>query len=256
MSFLRNILLTAALVGVIAGLATSALQAVGTTPLILLAENYENAGAEAHPAADSLASASPSQAPSLAGQGHDHNHAAASAHEHDEDAWAPADGFERNAYTVAANVLTTIGYALVLTGLIALRGVSGGWREGLFWGLAAFAAVMLAPMIGLPPELPGSPAGDLGARQLWWVATVAATGCGIALLFFRRGEPWAVVLAVLLIAAPHIVGAPLPPAGEHALAPLPLERRFVVVATLTSFVTWLIVGSLSGLLLKRFETVR
>ncbi|MGP4803530.1 CbtA family protein [Agrobacterium cavarae] len=235
MPFFRNIVFTAVLVGLIAGLAVSAMQAVGTTPLILQAETFESAGGEA---------------------GHSHDAATPADHHHEAEAWAPADGFERNAYTVAANVLTAIGYALVLTGLISLRGSQGGWREGLFWGLAGFAAVMLAPMIGLPPELPGSPAADLGARQIWWIATAAATAGGIALLAFRRSEPWAVILAVVLIVAPHVVGAPLPPAGEHALAPLPLERRFVVLATVTSFVFWLILGSLSGLFLKRFEAAK
>lgn len=237
MPFFRNIVFTAVLVGLIAGLAVSAMQAVGTTPLILQAETFENAGGEAAPA-------------------HTHDAVAPADHHHDAEAWAPADGFERNAYTIAANVLTAIGYALVLTALISLRGSEGGWREGLFWGLAGFAAVMLAPMIGLPPELPGSPAAALGARQTWWIATVAATAGGIALLAFRRGEPWAAVLAVVLIAAPHVIGAPLPPEGEHALAPLPLERRFMVLATVTSFMFWIIVGTLSGLFLKRFDVAR
>lgn len=237
MLFFRNIVFSAVLVGLIAGLAVSALHAIGTTPLILQAETFETAGGEAAPA-------------------HNHDAATPVEHHHDAEAWTPADGFERNAYTIAANVLTAIGYALVLTGLMSLRGAQGGWREGLFWGLAGFAAVMLAPMIGLPPELPGSPAAALEARQIWWIGTVAATAGGIALLAFKRGEPWAIILAVALIAAPHIIGAPLPPEGEHALAPLPLERRFVVVATVTSFVFWLILGALSGLFVKRFDPAR
>lgn len=237
MPFFRNIVFTAVLVGLIAGLAVSAMQAIGTTPLILQAETFESAGGEAAPA-------------------HSHDATTPADHHHDAEAWTPADGFERNAYTIAANVLTAIGYALVLTALISLRSTQGGWREGLFWGLAGFAAVMLAPMIGLPPELPGSPAAALEARQIWWIATVAATAGGIALLAFKRAEPWAIILAVVLIVAPHVIGAPLPPEGEHALAPLPLERRFVVFATVTSFVFWLILGSLSGLFLKRFETAR
>ncbi|KAJ33181.1 cobalt transporter, partial [Agrobacterium tumefaciens] len=134
----RNIVFTAVLVGILGGLAVSAMQAFGTTPLILQAETYEGAGGEA---AHSHEATAPG--------------AVVPAHEHNEEAWAPADGFERTAYTVAANVLTAIGYALVLTGLISLRGTNGGWREGLLWGVAGFAAVMLAPMIGLPPELPG-----------------------------------------------------------------------------------------------------
>lgn len=237
MPFFRNIVFTAMLVGIIAGLAVSAMHALGTTPLILQAEAYEGGGAEvAH--------------------SHDPATPASGDHHHNPEAWSPADGFERNIYTIAANVLTAIGYALVLTALISLRGSQGGWRDGLLWGLAGFTAVMLAPMIGLPPELPGSPAAAVGLRQIWWVSTVAATAGGIALLVFKRAEPWAIVLAVALFVAPHIIGAPLPPEGEHALAPLPLERRFIVVATVTSFVFWVILGSLSGLFLKRFDAVR
>ncbi len=244
MSSFRNIVFTSVLVGLIGGVAVSAMQAVGTTPLILQAETYESAGGEAphsHDTAPATDAQTTAQAP-------------AHTHEHDEDAWAPADGFERASYTVAANVLTAIGYALVLTGLLSLRGTNGGWREGLLWGVAGFAAVMLAPMIGLPPELPGSPAAALAARQTWWIATVAATGGGIALIAFRR-EPWAAVLALLLIVAPHVVGAPLPPEGEHALAPLPLERQFIVAATVTSFVFWALIGTLSAFFLKRFQSV-
>lgn len=237
MPFFRNIVFTAVLVGLIAGLAVSAMQAIGTTPLILQAETFESGGVEVAHA-------------------HTHEAGAPADHHHDPEAWAPADGFERNAYTIAANVLTAIGYALVLTALISLRNSAGGWREGLLWGLAGFAAVMLAPAIGLPPELPGSPAAELGARQMWWVATAAATAGGLALLAFKRAEPWAAILALVLMVAPHIIGAPLAPEGEHALAPLPLERRFVVLATVTSFVFWIILGTLSGHLLKRFDVAR
>lgn len=236
MSSFRTIVFTSVLVGLIAGLAVSAMHAVGTTPLILQAETYENAGGAAPHSHDAAPADGQAVAP----------------HDHGEEAWSPSDGFERNIYTIAANVLTAIGYALVLTGLLSLRGTHGGWREGLLWGLAGFAAVMLAPMIGLPPELPGSPAAELAARQTWWIATVAATAGGIGLLAFRR-EPWAAVLAIVLIVAPHVIGAPLPPEGEHALAPLPLERRFLVVATVTSFVFWALLGMLSAFFLKRFE---
>lgn len=234
----RSIVFSSVIAGVIAGVLMTAIQMVGTTPLILHAETFESAGG-GHSHDASADAAAPAEALPPAAE--------------EEEAWAPADGAERTLYTGAANILTAIGYALVLTGLLSLRGTEGGWREGLLWGLGGFAAVMLAPMIGMPPELPGSPAADLGARQIWWIGTVAATAAGIALIAFRR-EPWAAVLAVVLIAAPHVIGAPLPPDGEHALAPLPLERRFIIVATVTSFVFWAALGALSGAFLRRFKT--
>lgn len=173
-------------------------------------------------------------------------------HDHEDSSWEPADGLERNAFTVAANILTAIGYSLVLTGLIAFRGRPVTWRDGLIWGLAGFACVMIAPMLGLPPELPGTPAAPLGERQIWWIGTALATAAGIGLIAFQR-KPWAAVLAIVLVVAPHIIGAPAAPAGEHALAPEALEHRFVVAAVLSSLVFWALLGSLSSTFLRRFE---
>jgi cobalt transporter subunit CbtA len=229
----RAIVLTSVLVGLIAGVAISAVQVLGTSSLILKAEVYEQAGEAAVPV-------------------HSHDgKAAAHEHEHDAAAWEPSDGMERNVFTIAANVLTAIGYALVLTGLIALRGRPITWRDGLLWGMAGFACVMLAPMLGLPPELPGTPVAPLGERQIWWIGTVGATAAGLGLMAFRR-EPWAAILAILLIVAPHLVGAPAAPEGEHALAPEALEHQFVVAAVLTSLVFWTLLGSLSGVFLRKF----
>ena len=232
MSLLRSIMFTSVLVGFIVGAAVSAVQFLGTSQLILKAEVYETA-------ADAGAAAP-------------HDHGTAVAHEHEDEAWEPADGFERDAYTLAANILTAIGYALVLTGFMALRGRPVGWREGLLWGFAGFACVMLAPMLGLPPELPGTPAAPLAVRQLWWIGTVSATAIGLALLAFMR-RPWTVVAAIVLIGAPHLIGAPTPTAGQEALAPDSLERQFVAAAVLTSLVFWLLLGALSGPIMRRLE---
>lgn len=255
----RSIVFSAVVVGIVTGIAVSLMQMVGTTPLILAAETYENAApAASQPDAHEHAAGTAPHDHAAVAPAHDHD-AGAAGHDHG-DGWSPADGFERTAFTLAANVLTGIGYALVLTALLSVAGQLGfgsaiGWRSGLLFGLAGFASVMLAPMIGLPPELPGSPAGDLGARQIWWISTALATAVGIGLIAFRR-EPWAALLAVVLIAAPHVIGAPLPPEGEHALAPLGLERRFIIAATVTSFIFWALLGALSGAFLKRFETAR
>lgn len=239
MQSLRAIIFTSVLVGLIVGPAISAVQLAGTTPLILKAEIFETAGGQAAPAHSH-------HAEPAAPHGHDHGRG------HDAEGWSPADGFERNAYTMAANTLTAIGYALVLTGLMALSGRPATWRSGLIWGMGAFACVMLAPTLGLPPELPGTPAGPLGDRQLWWIGTALATAAGLVLIAFH-GKTWSVALALLLIAAPHLIGAPLAPKGETALAPEALHHQFIIAAVATSFVFWMLLGSLSGAVLRRFE---
>lgn len=247
MSVFRSLVFTSVLVGLIVGTAVTLAQFFGTTPLILAAEVFETGGA-----ADDH-----SHAAGAAEEGHDHGNTAAAAtqaddHHHDADAWAPADGFERNAYTFVANVLTAIGFALVLNGLMQISGTESDWRRGLIWGLCGFVAFMLAPGFGLHPELPGTPAAPLFERQVWWIGTAASTAAGLALLFFQR-RPWAAALAIVLIALPHVIGAPVPPEGEQALAPEAMSHRFVVVATLTSLLFWSLLGALSGHFRRRFE---
>jgi cobalt transporter subunit CbtA len=237
MPFFRSIVFTSVLVGLIVGTAITAVQFFGTSRLIAQAEVYEKA-ASMH--ADDAMPA-----------GHDHE-MAASMPDHEEGGWEPADGFERLAFTLAANMLTAIGYSLALVGFVAMRGKPVTWREGLLWGLGAFACVMLAPMLGLPPELPGTPSAPLGDRQLWWVWTATATAAGIGLIAFHR-RPWAAAVAIALMVAPHLIGAPAAPVGEHALAPEALEHQFIAAAVLTSLVFWALLGSLSATFYRRFE---
>ncbi|MHA7970234.1 CbtA family protein [Rhizobium sp. CAU 1783] len=243
MSLFRSLVFTSVLVGLIVGTVVTLAQFLGTTPLILSAEVFEGGdAAESHDAGQGTVAA------------HDHGDAAATeAHDHHSaDAWAPADGIERNAYTLVANILTATGFALVLNGLMQISGRQSDWRNGLIWGLCGFVVVMLAPGFGLHPELPGTPAAPLLNRQVWWVGTALSTAAGLALLFFQR-KPWAAAAAIVLIALPHVIGAPLPPDGEHALAPEAMSHRFVVVATLTSLLFWALLGALSGHFRRRFE---
>src|SRR5262245_811049 len=138
MELFRRIVFVAALAGLGSGLVMTALQAVGTVPLILRAEVFEKA-----------AVAAPAAAPEA------HSHAAgAAAHQHDEAAWEPADGFERLAFTLLANVLSATGFALLLVAAAELAGGLTTWRDGMLWGLAGFAVFTLAPSLSLPPELP------------------------------------------------------------------------------------------------------
>jgi cobalt transporter subunit CbtA len=239
MAALRAIVFASALAGLIVGIVVTLAQQLGTVPLILHAEVYEKAAEAREPA----------------GQPPAHEHAMAAAgpaqqHEHGAMAWAPADGFERNAYTALFNVLDWIGFGLMLTGLLVLLGRPVTWREGFLWGLGGFAAFVLAPSLGLPPELPGVPAAPLTPRQIWWLATVLMTAIGLWLVVFRR-SPLAAALAILLIAAPHLIGAPQLAEFETNV-PDALSHRFVVAVTLTTLLSWALLGGLSGYLYQRF----
>lgn len=232
MAIFRNIVFIAALAGLVAGLAMTAMQFAGTVPLILKAETFE----AAEPAHDHATTPNAAVAP----------------HAHDkEEAWAPADGFERSAYTALANVVTAIGFALLLVAASELAGGMTGWRQGIFWGLAGFVVFTLAPGFGLPPELPAMPAAELGQRQIWWIATALATGTGLALLVFKRSLPLA-ILAVALIVAPHLAGAPQPESFETPI-PEALAHKFIVMASVISLVFWVVLGGVAGFVRSRAQ---
>lgn len=253
MNLFRNVVFTAAIAGLVAGVVLAIMQAYATVPLILKAEVYEQAGGGHHhdhaapaapdgsamstaaPAGNAMSSAAPAQAAPPAAE---------------DEGWAPADGFERFAFNVLANVVTGIGFGLILVAVSEFAGGIGGWRQGVFWGLAGFAVFTLAPGLGLPPELPAMPAADLMQRQTWWVATAAATAAGLGLIAFRKSLPMT-ILAVLLIVAPHIVGAPQPDSFETPI-PEGLHHQFVVAVTLTNLVFWLVLGAVVGVVRGRF----
>ncbi|UCI33937.1 CbtA family protein [Mesorhizobium sp. B4-1-4] len=254
MNLFRNVVFIAAIAGLVAGVVLACMQAYATVPLILKAEVYEQAGGGHHhdhaasaaadtnamspaaPAGNGMSSAAPGPEP-----------AAVAA---EDEGWAPADGFERFGFSVLANIVTGIGFALVLVAVSEFAGGIGNWRQGVFWGLAGFAVFTLAPGLGLPPELPAMPAADLIQRQIWWVATVVATAIGLGLIAFRRSLPLT-ILAVLLIVAPHIVGAPQPDSFETPI-PEGLHHQFVVAVTLTNLVFWLVLGAVVGVIRGRF----
>jgi len=171
-------------------------------------------------------------------------------HEHTS-AWEPENGAERMAYTLLADILTGVGFALLLGAGLTLRGGEVGWRQGLLWGLAGFATFTVAPSLGLPPQLPGSEAAPLFDRQVWWLGTAVATGCALALIAFTTRARWA-ILAVLLIVLPHLYGAPELP--EHVAAvPAALSHHFVVAATVVNFLFWLMLGASTGYFHERLQ---
>ena len=103
------------------------------------------------------------------------------------------------------------------------------------------------------PELPAMPAADLGQRQIWWSATALVTGIGLALLVFKQSLPLA-ILAVALLVAPHLVGAPQPESFESPV-PHSLAHAFLVMASVTSFVFWVVLGGVAGFARSRVQGV-
>ena len=221
----QRIVFAAAISGLIAGLVVSAVQAVLAVPLIYEAETYEKKETTPAPAL-SLKENSQSTQENAGGD------------------------FSRVALTVVSNVIASIGFALLL---IAGFAVHGGvdWKAGILWGIGGFIAYSLAPAIGLPPELPGTFAAPLLARQIWWVATVAGSSIGLLLLAFKPGASWK-VLGVAAIALPHIIGAPHPE-RLGGLAPAELMHAFVVAVLVSSVIFWAVLGACSGHFFNRFE---
>jgi len=156
----------------------------------------------------------------------------------------------RAALSVLATVLTGAGFGLLLVGAIALSGREPDAREGMLWGVAGFAAFTLAPALGLPPALPGAAEADLAARQVWWLAAAGACAGGLALIVFGRNA-WLAAAGIVLIALPHVAGAPAPEGASTV--PADLAARFVAASLATGAVFWAVLGFLSGTLYARFR---
>src|SRR5262245_6097005 len=109
--YLRMFLTVALLAGAGAGVVNWGVHMFGTTPLILEADVYESAGAAEEPAVAETATADAD----ATAHTHDAN---AAEHHHDAEAWAPADGWERNLYTLGADIVTGVGFAFLLTAAI------------------------------------------------------------------------------------------------------------------------------------------
>ncbi|MBP0617298.1 CbtA family protein [Jiella mangrovi] len=247
-------LLAALVAGLVAGVLVTPIQYLKVIPLIAHAEAYENGGHGIEP--------------------HDHHQAGlvSSAHAHGPDALgkgrvilahAPAAGggedagdaslFQSRALgTLTANVVTGGGFALMLAAVALLAGRSITTRNGALWGLAGFAAVALAPALGLPPELPAMPAADLSARQAWWIMTVGLTAVGLYCLILRREVPLR-ALGVALLVVPHLFAAPHP---AQLASPIPptLAAEFAVASLATGAAFWVLLGLGVGFAMDRFGT--
>jgi cobalt transporter subunit CbtA len=219
-----RVLLAALLAGIVAGLLMGAIQHWRLTPLIIEAEEFEHIG-------------------------HDHGASTPELSAPVEE-WAPQDGLERTVYTTLTAMVTGAAFAAILAGIALLIGATITSANGVLWGLAGFLATSLAPAAGLPPELPGVPAADLMARQFWWVGTIVATGVGIWLLVFRT-EMAAKIGAIVLMALPHVIGAPSPAAHGSAV-PATLAASFTANSLAAAAVFWCLIGTFLGFAINCF----
>ncbi|OWY29897.1 CbtA family protein [Herbaspirillum robiniae] len=231
--------------GALSGVLLSGVQQLQVEKIILQAEQYEKAGEAAGHAHqhEVAASAAAAGAAPVAAAEHEHEHG------HDGDEWEPADGAERTGYTVLANVSMAIGFALMLVAAIAVSGRQVSWRSGLLWGLAGYVVFFVAPSLGLPPEVPGTLAAPLHARQLWWVMTAGLTAGGLGAIVYARAWPWK-LLGVLLLAVPHVIGAPQPEV-HGGVAPEELARAFIHATAMANAVFWLALGGLTGFFYRK-----
>lgn len=242
---LTRILAVGLLAGALSGVVTAAIEHFTTVPLILEAEVYEKAAEKAaKPEHTSWNDTGEAKLIFV------HNHEAAPAAAEPE-AWEPADGLERTAYASVAVVGAAVGFSLMLLAAMIASGAEITPRSATLWGVAGFIAVGLAPSLGLSPELPGSAAAELLPRQIWWVATAAATGIGIWLIFRNATLP-AILAGLVLIVVPHIIGAPQP-AAFQSTAPAELAAHFTSTSLVVHALLWILVGALTGFIWQKFD---
>ena len=216
----QKIFVSALVAGAVAGLLAAALQLGFVIPLLLEGELYET-GARLH-YSDGFA---------------------------ESEIGSPRFGWDlsRHGLTVAFNLIAWIGFALILTGAMAIgaqRGLYITAGRGAIWGMMGFFAVHLAPAAGLPPELPGTIGAEVGSRYLWWIATILATTVALAVVAFRPGIASLAVASVLLV-APHLFGAPQLDM-YFGVAPPELAAQFVARTLAVVAVVWVVLGSTAG----------
>lgn len=231
----KRMIVSALFAGCAAGLIAALLHFAFVQKYILLGEMYESGammhfmdGGDTHPTETSATTL-------VAETGHAHHPQTA------------ASDWQRNGLTALFMLILYTSYGMLLTAGFAFADSLGrriGPSEGMLWGIAGFAAFQLAPAMGLAPELPGTIAADLAARQTWWWCTVIGTGGGIALLAYGR-KTWMFILAGALLAGPHVIGAP-EPEGFFGSAPPEVAAAFAARVLGTALVVWACLGWLAG----------
>lgn len=240
----QRMLASALFAGGVVGLLAALLHFAFVQDLILLGEKYETGelthfAAPAEDGHDHAPAPTPgTDAGAAPDDGHDDDGHADDGHSH-----GTGSDLTRNGLTVLFTVLVYVSYAMLLAagfGLAESMGRRIDLKAGVLWGISGFAAFQLAPAMGLAPELPGSIAADLGDRQVWWWGTALATATALGLLGYGRSLLTA-GLAVVLLAAPHVIGAPLPE-GYWGQAPTEVGTLYSARTLGTGLAVWAALG--------------
>lgn len=226
------------------GIVQTGVQHLQAVPIILAAEAFEDQKMEA-----------PAESAAVETTAHAHVHEEA-------EEWAPADGFERTAWTFIANVLHAFSMALLVFAVMGVAQWRGATLRALPLALVTAAAGWLVlhfwPSIGLHAEIPGMDAARLGSRQGWWIlAAVSAAGACAVAAGMRSHLRW--LIAAALLALPYVVGAPHIAAdplggftGEAQAVLRELGSQFVWATTWVSLSFWLCMGVACGLVFQRW----
>lgn len=255
---IKRMLASALVAGCAAWLLAAVLHFAFVQDYILLAEDYET-GTAVHfgsatppaeePASTTLPAEEPASAAPAEGTGAGLDSAAADT---GDDMAAMSGDATRNLWTAVFFGLVYVAYALLMVAGFGLAQVYGKVitaREGLLWGLGGFFALVLAPAMGLAPGLPGTVAAEIGARQAWWLGTAVSAAIALGLLGYGRG-PLAILAAVVLLAAPHLIGAPQLD-GFNGTSPPEVAAAFSARVLGVAFVVWAVMGWVAGFVWAR-----
>jgi len=236
--------------GLLAGLIAVLLQFFLMEPLVLEGEAYET-GAKVHfggvvaghdhSAHDHGTAADDAAEAHVEGDGHSHEHADTS-----------ESNSARFALAFFSEFVIWVGFGLLMVAGFAVAerfGHAITVQAGLLWGIAGFVAFQLMPGLGLSPELPGIPAADLQARQIWWVG--CAISSVLAMVAFGYGRsPVFIAVGIGLLILPHLFGAPR--LDEFlGTAPPGLAAEFVTHSMVVSMAAWTALGVLAGYFWQR-----
>lgn len=237
---IQRMMTSALFAGLAAGLFAALLHFAFVQKQILLGEQYES-GALVHFSGSA----------GVAVAGHDHadpaQHADGKTHAHGEHSGGERSDLGRDALTAIFTSIVYVAYGLILIAGFALAehfGKRVTAREGLLWGIAGFASFQLMPAMGLAPELPGTIGADLVFRQVWWWGTAGATATGLALIGYGKGLA-PIGLALALLAAPHVIGAPEVD-QYRGVAPPELAAAFAARVLGVGLAVWALLGWLAG----------